>query len=362
MSLISTYGVGAGRAIAGELDEDEERLRQRRTAAAQRTEQEKRGAAVRDRLARAQAAEAAVSNQRLHQHLQSEMDSRDTQVVMQRKLPAPPAPQRPAASDEHAPPRVANPVRRQDKQENIPSSVICPDDRWEKSIPTAPADREDEFFQGEAEESQANPMVFLSTAEFDKGIPPVHRINDLIDDVMALRGNQFAEQLVTHLEDIMLSIRQQPEMPTDSTEVQSALAALDFIEGYVEAASAGMVDSQKTMSLISDLRQQLLGSGTPSNAPAVIASAVVASQITADKGRAANVSEVRSNGRQRLSVRDRNSAANPDDEADAALLAEGAGLILQVPAGAVKPSKSNLSKDSEKRRDETLVSVTVRSV
>ncbi len=366
MTQISAYGIGAGRAISGESEGDEERLRQRRVTAAQRAEQEKRGAAVRERLARAQAADTLISEQQLAQRMQADARSREVPVGARQKSPAFPAATRSAPS--HVPLATSLPKPRQpsDKPiESLPLRVPI-DSPPEDAIPAKPlpldVDIRDRALSDDKPTETAVPVNLLADSDSRADVPPVQRFTCLIDEVSDLRGEHFSDMLTARLNDIASSIRSQPELFEDPADTAMAMASLDFLEGYVEAAHSVAADQQKILQLITDLRRQLVESGLSPQLPQLMVSALVATQIPADRSRVAGVTDARGQGRQRPSATQRNAAADPDDEAESSLLAAGAQLMQQSSAVTVKPSKSSLSKDAEKRREETLISVTVRSV
>ncbi len=366
MTQISAYGIGAGRTIAGESDSDEERLRQRRVSAAQRADQEKRGALVRERLARAQAAEAVLSDQQQAQRMQAEAKSREAQPEARQKSPMFPVPARPAPTHEPLAAAAPKPGQRADKPMEAMPQPVPVDAPLAPPKSRKPLAVESGLRQGEREEDKlpeaVHPVVPAADSVPETETPQVQRFTRLIDDVTDLRGENFSDQLAARLNDLALSIRSQPELLTEPADVGKALAALEFLEGYVEAANPGALDQQKILQSISDVRRQMVESGLSPQLPQVMASALVANQIPVDKGRVSGVTDTRGQGRQRLPASERNAGADPDDEAESSLLAGGVQAMLQSSAGAVKPSKSSLSKDAEKRREETLVSVTVRSV
>jgi hypothetical protein len=189
------------------------------------------------------------------------------------------------------------------------------------------------------------------------------QLMQLADELAAFRGPQFTEKLAARLGAILSAMRSHPQPMSQSADTDELYAGLEFIEGYVEAASIRDDGVQKLLQLTGELRQQLLGLGLPPPAlQPLVAVTAIAAQISSDKGRGSGVTEVRGNIRLKPQAGDRRADADHEEEIEAEISAALLQSSQLSPGGPVRTSQSSLSKDAEKRKTETLLTVTVRSV
>lgn len=382
MSQIDLYGIGAGRAIAGEVDEDNEKIRQRRLTAAQRAENERRSAALRERFAPTEQATAISAAQQ-----RSELS--------RAALPYPPSAAFEAESDEHWFPSDSGPDVSQRSGRSMTASTkrsleqsrtlqaqpeSMPHDLYEAdtssiiSIAQIKPWQPEGYFPDSGSDIRGQCKAQLEpiseSTETDgpsSGTRPVGGLADRAGEVMdaldQIRGPEFVEQLVDRLDGLLQAVRGGTPF-LHSTEGSDVLASLDFVEGYVEASAMTDADRQRLFDLMNELRHELIGpiSLTPTE-QAMVASAAAVSQGVADKSLTiVGVADQGSPKRNRASAVERKAVADPEEEA--ILVATGANALSLRPdlAGLPCPAKSSLSKDADKRREETLVTITVRSV
>ncbi len=369
MGPINLYVIGAGRSVAGDPDDNDERMRQRRLTSAQRAEQERRGAALREQFAQTEHATAAIASQQRTEHPRPNAPSRSVHALPSKRTAdhLPPGHLPSPSEGDRRPLRYASSTLRDSNQPPLDKpELFRPDlmddylkDMTEMFGTPAPHQHVMTSDPSPALEFQPDPAERQAGDE----LIPACRVSMLIDSLDELRGPQFADRLASQLEGIMRSVQSDRQLRLHQTEGNEAHSALDFLEGYIEAGAIKEADRQRLIQLVSELRDQFPSESLLSPAKqALVSSAVAVSHRVADSGRAVGVGDLRSNVRNRSQAVERRTAAEEETEIDGAPSGQGASSLRLDLRGPASASKSSLSKDADKRREETLVTVTVRSV
>ena len=345
MSQFNVYGIGAGRSIAAAEDDNNQRLQQRRQTTAQRLEQERRMAALRERLMQTEhsaAAQEAQSFLRYGANLSPErkqaIDEQQHQILWaddeEFTEPAKPGLPPPGLTNpEPSDPYVKRAYSSDSSQQEMPSGVL------------------------------AEPGLMASQQSSDDQRMPVQSLNELTDKLHELNGPEFAEKLGERLKDVLALVRRDNAKRNALNHGDEMYASLDFIEGYVEASNIKEANRQQLTQLMVDLREQMVvGSALLPGAHPATATAAKLSQRAVDGARAAGLIEPPGNVRHQSSGAQK-KRLDEDSRGNETEFKGTDAAMLQIDQRALsQPSKSNLSKDADKRREETLVSVTVRSV
>ena len=148
---------------------------------------------------------------------------------------------------------------------------------------------------------------------------------------------------------------------------ESLACALDFLQGYADAAAGRVAGADKTARLLTDIRQQLEALMPDAKSSTGLASA--ASQQLASHSPASGQTHRLSNERERVRATRKQRPGRElegDSDADGTQAAAGA-LAVDHGSGAAQGkvttvSESSLDKDQRKRREDTLPLVTLRSI
>ncbi len=366
MSLIHVYGVGAGRSISGEQEDDSEKIRQRRLTIAQREEQIRRSAVLRERFSQAEAAEARRAIQLPKKSGQAaergSLDNGSQLSTAARRPTAGTAVQRPRDTDEVSgrQPKPADPFKSPVSRQLVPLHDDAYQERLHLQHSEIHSGSEDLSDTDLTESAQASVQ---STAEREPSV--AQRLNHLLDDLPNLRGAQFADKFVSQLNEALSVFRNNQSHDLKEREADELLASLEFLDGYGEASRISDPDRGRVLQCIEAFRLELLGVGRASSAPSVgafaaVSTAAVARQV-AERGLTKGLPERSGGPRYRSSDLER-KALDRESEMESELLGLEASASTRVQSNLMGSSKSNLSKDADKRREETLVTVTVRSV
>ena len=336
MTQIGPFGIGPGRMVSAASEDDDSRTRQRRLSAAQLAEQARKSAARRAQLMHAERATA------LSESRQRQQDQERAATARRERQPGTPVKQAAAQSTPEA--KVAS------GRSQRPASVAG----------TEPDRPVDDLLLHRGPDGDPMPAED-SQMQHQPGSPPEALIARLVDALPAWRAQGSTATLEEQVGELRLSVsalRQSPE--PDSPEVLKALAAsLDFVEGYLEAGSLPDDAQRRLLLMIDGVRQDataiLSGFATPA---ASVLPAVAAPLLSGGAGnrpeRSGALARARAAG----------MAGDDEDAADAEASA-AAGATPTVPPTWMEPVRAAVpsqQRDTEKRKNDTPVSVAVRSV
>ncbi len=395
MSQFSLFGVGAGRTIAGEIVDDDDRSRQRRLTSAQRVEQDRRIASLRERLAQSEQATISTTHQqapypkgpvstsayrdaknnRLLARIDPEMPenrfralSRESDDVSDLELGSDsvdlyePSPRRTRLAEDLAWPKIDRSQDTNSSKPKFPTGELST-----ATVPNALVSAAKALPTAIEEKFEVNAGLGESMPVFEHGASgvgtPLARLTALVDDLDKIRGPQFAENLTNSLNALLETIRHHPTPNPNSNDAEDINGTLEFLEGYVEASTLKEEDQQPLSQLMGQLRQELVGEHYASSATqALILSAAASSSVGESSRLSGNASEARVGSRGRSTLGERVALAKADNESEEMEKELAVSQLQSGVGGPIRSLKSNLSKDADKRREETLASITVRSV
>jgi len=352
MTHLSTYGVGAGRMVSATSDDEESRVRQRRLTAAQLSEQARKSAALREQLMQAEKSAALDETRQLQREQERDVSTRrDRQVAVAAKT-----------ADRHAPTEVKI------LPAHAPSTEV-------KSLPahaSSPAHAQGDDESKPLDDRQRpgrsdEPLALTADSEADRSHERVRVLTArLIDELPAWRAQGTTTVLEKQLDALRQSVLTlRPSLEPDSREALDSLAgSLEFVQGYLEASSLSGDTRQRLMLVIDGVREDVAGvlsdlAGLTAAATPTVAAAVLSS-----------TESLRTHGLARRDRHTRAEAAAPgrpavvsdDDESEAAA---ASGASWTMPPAPVQPARDTVTsqhRDIDKRRNETPVSVAVRSI
>jgi len=340
MTHLSTYGVGAGRMISATSDDEDSRSRQRRLTAAQFSEQSRKSAAMRDQLMQAERS-AAIDEARQLQREQARGVSarRDGHAAVAAKTVDGYAP----TDINSLPDRTPSPAQVTGGNETKPLE--------DQQLPGRPDD-------------------LLAPAANSAADRPIERVqvltSRLIDELPAWRAqgrtNALEEQLDA-LHQSVFALRQSPE-PDTREALDSLAGSLEFAQGYLEASSLSGDIRQRLLLVIDGVRENVSVilsalAGLTAGATPSVAAAVLSSTESLHVHGLANRDR---RTRAEAGATGRPAVAADDDESEAAA---ASGAPRTVPPTSVQQMGSAVpsqDRDMDKRRNETPVSVAVRSI
>ncbi len=258
MTRIDLYGVSSGRSIADAIDDDDERLRQRRLSIEQKVKQDRRSFALRDRLTQPGISPELPAEQRtMHERPAGSQrppgsgDGGSSQSLLRRRLETvksdspdlhpdleddfdfnsliPESHQQRRAGQAAEPSRRAQVTPKATEQFSVQS---------QSGMIQSPASSGPEYYsKGELSSKASLPE---EPAVSDAGIeqPPAQTLNisSIVDSLNDLRGSQFAERLADKLSELLTHLHAHPESSCDLKERDELQASLEFLEGYIEAS------------------------------------------------------------------------------------------------------------------------------
>ncbi|MCM0044279.1 MAG: hypothetical protein NBV65_06560 [Burkholderiaceae bacterium] len=335
MTFINPYGVGAGRMVSAASDDEDSRARPRRLTAAQLSAQSRNRTAMHEQLVQAErAAVMAEVAQRQHEsadRLRREPATETTaRRAGRRPAQAEPMAARPSAAAQVAGRRPVEPTAEQPAQRDIhdqPASVADNATRHPDNRPKLLVEHLVDALPGWRIQS--------SSAELER------RLDALRESVLRLRSSFDA----------------------DSREDLEAMAgSLEFAQGYLEASRTPGDAGQRLVLIIDGIRQDIglmlsPGAGSVVGAmPAITAAAQTGSEAV----------RLQQSRKHRLERTDgapsKKPAGEGSDEEDGLPATTGAPAGSPVCIDPVNATVPSQARDSEKRRNDTPVSVAVRSL
>lgn len=353
MAIINPYdGLGAGRAISesDDRDNDEHPVRKQPVVAKRRAEQEW----LRSRL-QEQTPRPDVSPQQTMPKPEKKLEGELNPI----RWSQPPLPQRrsPLQASGHSAEALT-----MGADETLSSAIDL------AAIPagTQPSTQEpdrtaDVYASASATEEHAQSAKAAAAAERLVNHPdPGPALESLLLRLREPVGRMSAPQVLVKLADIGNALRS-PRMTAVSPREREWLHAhLDFLEGYYEGEKKPTPESTKILALMQEIRAQLAIASDAGMAAAVLRSGSLA--MSAQAGRM--TAPPGPTGQRNVAAKSRNRVLDDGSGTEEAELAEAA--IRRSAPGAVhapvRMPPSSLGKDAEKRREETPVSVVVRSV
>lgn len=344
MTHLSTYGVGAGRMISATSDDEDSRTRQRRLTAAQLSEQSRKSAAMREQLMQAERSAAIDEARQLQREQERGVSARrDRHVAVAAKTVDGYAP----TDINSLPDRAPSPAHATGGDETKPLE--------DQPLPGRP----DDLLAPAADSAADRPA--------DRPIEKVQVLTSrLIDELPAWRAQgrtSALEQQLDALHQSVSALRQSPE--PDSREALDSLAgSLEFAQGYLEASSLSGDIRQRLLLVIDGVREDVslilsaLAGLTDGATPSVAAAVLSSTESLHVHGLANRDRRTRAEA----GATGRPAVAADDDESEAAA---ASGAPRTVPPTSVQQVGSTVpsqDRDMDKRRNETPVSVAVRSI
>lgn len=345
MTQISPFGIGAGRMVSAASEDDDSRTRQRRLSAAQLAEQSRKSAAMREQLMHAERA-AALSESR-----QRQQDQERAATARRERQPGMPVKQ--AAAQPTAEAKVAS------ARSQRPAAVAG----------TEPDRPVDDLLLRRGPDGDPMPADD-SRMQHQPGSPPDALISRLVDALPVWRAQGSTAALEEQLDQLRLSVSALRHSPDpDSPEGLKTLAAsLDFVEGYLEAGSLPDDARRRLLLMIDGVRQDAMALLSALASPAAGAMPAVAATLLPGAGATRAHGPGAGNRSERSGAAARGRAAGvagDDEDAADAEASAAAGATPTVPPAWIEPARAadpSQQRDTEKRKNETPVSVAVRSV
>jgi len=338
MTIINAYGIGAGRAISDEIDNESVKSRKenrRRIDALSFVERERLNKRfkqlVSDTANPSEHLSAARPTHAASDALQSLKDRAPQSVQALDRLP----------SEEEQ--LVERTQASQDADR--PLSARSPDLSSRTTVYPKPA-RTD---RGTVEQDKVSRTR-------DEG--QEHLLDSLIPDTQRSSVRLTRERVESALDRLSQALRTRAPGEVTHDEQDGVIGYLEFLEGFFEGSGELSKPPEQIAGLMADIRMQLNIVADPVRAIS-IQSAVITSQsedATPIKGLVAE------DRKDRIKSRTTNVADGEDLVSDFGSQAEAATEISNRAAGTSPSTQSSLSKDAQRRREETIVSVTLRSV
>lgn len=334
MTVINPYGVGAGRMVSAASDDEDARARQRRLTAAQLSTQANR-TAMHEQLVQAERA-AAMAEVAQRQHESPDRLRREPPAETsarragRRPAQAEPLAGRPSAAAQVAGRRPVEPTAEQPAQRDIhdqPASV-------EDNATRHPDNR------------------------------PKLLVEHLVDALPAWRMQRLSAELEQRLNALRESVlRLRLSFDAESREELEALAgSLEFAHGYLEASSTPGDAGQRLLLLIDGIRQDIGLMLSAAAGPAVGAMPAVTAAVQTGS-EAVRLQQARKHRLERadgsLSKKPADEESDEEDEMPGTTGAPAGSPVWIEPVNGTVPSQA---RDSDRRRNDTPVSVAVRSL
>lgn len=330
MTMIDPYGVGAGRAIAEQYEDAPEKVRKegkRRETAAQIADRERLKARLQQRSVE------YVESSQLHAagEAAAEMDRSSRKSLKE-------------ASD-----RLTELLLNEEQHlEGVADATMSVGPEARSAAP-------------KLERPDQRPLESLATRS-----DPV-LLGGLLSEIRNSSGKLTRERALSNLDGLNASIRARHAQGLSTEDSDGILGYLDFLDGFFESGTKNAAQSEKMVALMSEIRIQLSLATDPGKASLHQQLALPAQ--TAEPGAGSRSVSRTTPSEHRAAVRagKGRAAADGDDDPDR-LEANQAIPAVTVPAAeaagrtGAQDSASPQGRDSGRRREETLVSVTLRSV
>lgn len=189
----------------------------------------------------------------------------------------------------------------------------------------------------------------------------------LLNDIRNSAGRLSRERVLSCLDSLKESIRSRDRRELSQDDKEGVLGYLDFLDGYFEAGAKNAGQSEKMASLMAEIRVQLAVAADP--AMSSLVQQLVLPGQKGDVGAGSKLTSGLTTNEARKAVRGERGRGVVDgrDESDQTDSQQAvAATAVPPPQGSnetgARGSQSSLGKDSGRRRDETIVTVTLRSV
>ncbi len=339
MTQISPYGIGAGRMLAATSDDEDTRARQRRLTAAQLSEQSRKSAAMREQLVQAERSVALAEARSRQQHEQATTLRRERMA----DTPARASDRRLLADSGRAPGLL------------VPRDTIAD---GELHAPTDP--------QLSQETRGDDPAGLLASPAPHPDETPGSLVARLLDELPVLRKQRFAAGMEEPLDALRRSVAASRNAATavDHDALGSLEGALEFMQGYLEASAMSDDTRQRLVVVIDGIRQDVsimrsaVGGVPPDMTSAAAIAAATSSESVRIHGLVGKQRTARAEGP--VSRRPADERGN-DDEANTVVVS----AVVAAPQVGIEPVRTaapSQNRDIDKRRNDTPVSVAVRSV
>lgn len=338
MTIINAFGIGAGKAIADEIDNDAEKVRRdsrRRVDALNFVERERLNKRFKQLVG-----DTEMPNQQVGTARSAHAASDAWQSLKHRAPQAEPFPKTLLSEDEE----IAESV----KAPNEAKQALAARTLETSVLPKVSPDTAGAHQVGVEQDERIRP--------YDNS--PGNLLDSLIEGTRRSSGRLTRERVQSELDRLSHALRERASTEISDDEHDGVLGYLDFLEGFFEGSSMTTKPPEQIVALMADIRMQLNYLADPART-ITIQNTLITSQAEDAipfKGRVADHRRDRTKSNTSRAADEEGSVNDIESQAEAA----AAAAIRS--ASAPTSSQSSLSKDAQRRREETIVSVTLRSV
>lgn len=322
MTTINSYGIGAGTSISRQIDDDDERNRQE--------------------LRRKRKVELAAE-QDFARRLAAERVQHTAQVS--------------AASQQWQAPSGSSGSKK--VSTNAARREISDRDR----VAIENSDQRQTHLATESE-MMASPQIAPMQPEAEDSVP--QRLASIIQSLSGLSLRAKEERVASQLEDLLARFRSTENVTTSSEEISEVTGYLEFIAGYFEVKQSSQTPARKILDTVQGLQEQMaqiseaLRIAATGQLPGALQPSIYSASIRSMylQKHGINDSQAIDKGMKR------NDIESEDGSSNSSVLAsqtpsENAATRRPEPGSR---DRSSQDRDTEKRKDETLIGVTLRSV
>lgn len=357
MTIINTYGINAGRSIAKEIDDDSDKSRReakRRADAAYFADKERLHARVRQMNEHA----AQVSADRFTALMQEQRADTQSRISERRSPIQPTEDTDQATENQHALLSAEANSAAIAQSSGRGSRATLADLRQPFDQETNP---QPVIVSGSlAKQTEIGAAALSDQRDSALGINTAGAkdlLGRLLDEISGSPSSLTREGVVSILERLSHDVNARPSREVGPREREGVFGYLEFLEGYFEKSDTASGPSQQIAALMENIRAQL-GAVTDPTRAIGMQNLVVASQADSQTQLHAITREQR-----KKQLKSNSVSAEEAQRSDLDIVAS-ATMMNSVDSGPSATSKkeSSQSKDSQRRREETLVSITLRSV
>ena len=357
MTIINTYGINAGRSIARAIDDDSDKSRReakRRADAAYFADKERLHARVRqmnEHAAQVSADHFTALMQEQRADTQFRISDRRTPITPTEGTDEPLENPQALLSAEANAAAIAQPLGRGARATRSDSRQPS----YQDKSPLSPIGSGSLVSQAEIDAvaiTELRDSAYGTTTAGAKGL-----LDHLLAEINGSPTNLTREGVMSVLERLSQDLNARPSREVTLKEKGGVLGYLEFLEGYFEKSDTASGPSREIAALMENIRSQL-GAVTDLTRAAGMQNLVVANQTDSQTQLQAINREQRKKQLKSNSVStDEAQRSDTDVNASAAMI-----NAVGTDKSSSPKNESSLSKDSQRRREETLVSVTLRSV
>lgn len=347
MTIINAYGINAGRSIAKEIDDDSDKSRReakRRADAAYFADKEKLHARVRQMNEHA----AQVSADHFTALMQEQRADSQSRISDQRSSITP-------TEDTDEPLENRQALLSAELNAAAIAQSSGRGSRATRSDSRQPSGQDTSPLSAIGSGSLVNQTeigAYGTTVASANGL-----LGRLLAEINGSPSNLTRKGVESVLERLSQDLNERSSRDVTLKEKEGVLGYLEFIEGYFEKNDTTSGPSQQIVALMETIRTQLGIISNPMQA-AVMQNLIVANRADSQTPVHAINREQRKKQLKSNSVSTEEAQRiDPDVNASAAMI-----NAVGTDKSASLKNESSLSKDSQRRREETLVSVTLRSV